>query len=283
MTTEKLRVNEIDINNSPQTRIKLDAETIETYGELWDDTDNWPFREKIVLFNVGENEDGSRRLICSDGFHRYFAAVSRDKSVLANVRNGTMQEAIDYALKANHEHGLKRSRMDKRNAVDMALKMECHKDLSNRELANLCGVSKDLVADVKRCAELDKEARKEKKKKPENKPVEAEKEPEVEKPEFPPVDDTPVPNLVSGQELPEDQRKERVEILRKKITSRFGEIIRLGMEVTRTFKGADELFATDSYDENQAKITEYMQPVFGVFNELCDGKEITPLKIEKVG
>ena len=279
MATQKLRTGDIQVNSGTQMRVSLNQDTIDEYAELWDDTDNWPFRDKAVVFYDEENYH------LSDGFHRHFAAVIRDKSVYADVRKGTLEDAKRYALEANAEHGLRRSNMDKRNAVVQALGMESLKGLKDRESARMCKVSNHLVADVRlklTQAETTENAvikEKSKPKKVESSPSGNIPTPPTAEtgniPNEPPevVDDTPpLRQLVSGQEIPEDQKRERLEIIEKKIKVKLGETRRLAFEITKTLRHDDILFATDAYDADQDAISEIMEELLEAVKRICEGK-----------
>src|SRR5438445_534389 len=70
----------------------------------------------IVLFWDGQD------FWIGDGFHRILAARKAGLTdFLAEVRPGTQREALLHAISANTEHGLQRTRADKRKAVSMLL------------------------------------------------------------------------------------------------------------------------------------------------------------------
>src|ERR1035437_8734024 len=73
------------------------------------------FPPVVVFQNDGE-------FIMADGFHK-FRSARRAKltHILAEIRKGTRTDALRFALGANHKHGLRRSNLDKRRAVEMAL------------------------------------------------------------------------------------------------------------------------------------------------------------------
>jgi hypothetical protein len=85
----------------------------------------------------------------ADGFHRVIAARSAGiEELLAEVRLGTQADAKWYALGANKTHGLRRTSEDKRRAVTLALEM--HPEMSDRALAEHCGVSPTFVGENRR-------------------------------------------------------------------------------------------------------------------------------------
>lgn len=84
-----------------------------------------------------------------DGFHRYQAArlAGRD-TVRCRITPGTLADARWLALSANKAHGLRRSNADKRRAVELALAI--HPEMSDRAIAEHCGVSDPFVGSVRK-------------------------------------------------------------------------------------------------------------------------------------
>jgi hypothetical protein len=87
----------------------------------------------------------------SDGFHR-LAAHEKNGAVEieADVRPGTRRDAIVYSLRANETHGLRRTNADKRKAILTVLEDPEWSALTLRKIGDLCGVSHEFVARVKR-------------------------------------------------------------------------------------------------------------------------------------
>lgn len=83
-----------------------------------------------------------------DGHHRVRAArLAGMTEILAEVRDGTALDAIEFAVGANDAHGLPRSPADKRKSVRMALANFGNR--SDSAIAVLCRVSRWLVSDVR--------------------------------------------------------------------------------------------------------------------------------------
>jgi hypothetical protein len=98
------------------------------------------------------------------GFHRYFAMQAMGlKQVEINYKPGTQEDAQDWALGDNADHGLRRTPKTKRNQVESALAMERHKDKSDREIAKLCRVSHTFVASVRSSKVKERQAENQKK------------------------------------------------------------------------------------------------------------------------
>jgi len=101
----------------------------------------------IVAFWDAEAE----RLYVADGFHRYYGHQrAKLEKIAAVVYRGTVQDAVRYAIKSNHTHGLRRTNPDKRNAVLFALRDPEWGLKTTRDLGELCGVSHNLVASIRR-------------------------------------------------------------------------------------------------------------------------------------
>jgi hypothetical protein len=89
-------------------------------------------------------------MLLTNGFHRVEAKKRiGETTIAAQVHvNGTYQDAQDAAirsLRANSYGGIKHTNADKRKAVSMALRMERHRDKSDRMIAEMCGVDHEFV------------------------------------------------------------------------------------------------------------------------------------------
>lgn len=99
----------------------------------------------IVVFHDG------KKYWLADGFHRINAIrdVGR-KTVDADVRKGTVREAVLFAVGANSNHGFHRTRADKRRAVTTLLEDKEWSGWSDRVIAEKCHVSHTLVAAIRK-------------------------------------------------------------------------------------------------------------------------------------
>jgi hypothetical protein len=85
----------------------------------------------------------------ADGYHRLQAHVEAGKrSIKADVKRGSKDDAAWAGCGANQAHGLRRTNADKRKAVQIALKLK--PDMSDRAVAEHCGVTNHLVAELRR-------------------------------------------------------------------------------------------------------------------------------------
>ena len=84
-----------------------------------------------------------------DGAHRLEAAKKRgQKTIWAEVHPGGRIKAAEFAIAANRTHGRRPTNADKRKTVVIAL--EILPQLSNRQIAEKCGVGDTLVNEVRR-------------------------------------------------------------------------------------------------------------------------------------
>lgn len=89
-----------------------------------------------------------------DGFHRLKAAESADRETFkARIRPGDFRLALRLSLSANAAHGLRRSNADKERTVERVLEDPEWSKLSTRALGEMCGVSHEYVARLRRAKE----------------------------------------------------------------------------------------------------------------------------------
>lgn len=139
----------IVIDAGTQVRCSLDEDTVEEYAEAW--------KEKVCFPPIDVFADGNRYIL-ADGFHRFFSAQrAGEKYIEANIHSGTRQDAIKFAVGANRKHGLKMTRADKRKAVSIAF--ATFAKLSDRTIAEMCGVSNTFVGAVRQDLKADEPIR----------------------------------------------------------------------------------------------------------------------------
>lgn len=143
MKKKEVSIEAIVIDGGTQFRAKANEQRVQDYSEMLGE-DGWPFDSACDVFH-----DGTSHYLV-DGFHRYLAAkrVGR-KSITCQIHIGSLRDAIKFALSANSRHGLHRSNEDKRKAVEFALTDKEWGKLSDRALAELCGVSHPFVMSVR--------------------------------------------------------------------------------------------------------------------------------------
>ena len=137
--TAKLRLDSIRLDVGTQTRAHIDDATVAEYAEAMARGDRFP--PVVVFQNDGE-------FIMADGFHRHKSAQrARLKHLLAEIRQGSRNDALRFALGANHKHGLRRTNGDKRRGVELVLAEFGNQ--SDRLLAEMCGVSQPFVSNIR--------------------------------------------------------------------------------------------------------------------------------------
>lgn len=109
----QIELSKVRSDGDTQSRVELSQETVAKYAEAMQSGASFP---AIVVFH-----DGSDHWL-ADGFHRLFAARKAGLvAVDADVRTGTKEDALWFALGANESHGLQRNSGDVRRAVELAL------------------------------------------------------------------------------------------------------------------------------------------------------------------
>lgn len=143
---KKLNLNAIRIDGGTQSRVEINNEAVADYAEAVKVGIEFP---AIVVFHDGAD------YWLADGFHRYHAHKQAGKaSIQAEVRDGTVREAILYSLGANSSHGLRRTNADKRKVVAAMLADDEWSGWSDRKIADLCGVSQPFVSGMRKPAEV---------------------------------------------------------------------------------------------------------------------------------
>jgi len=138
---KRLKLDAIRIDGGTQCRLVIDQPTVYSYLEAMKEGDEFPMMETVF--------DGSTYWL-TDGFHRYHAyKLLGIKEIEVKYKPGTLQDAQIEALKANSKHGKPLTNEDKRNKVEMALKIEGFDKKSNYEIAKICQVSQPFVAAIR--------------------------------------------------------------------------------------------------------------------------------------
>ena len=115
-----------------------------------------PVRETLPLDSLEQGDRfppvvvfrGDGRDLLSDGFHRVHAYRKAGRSEIeADVRPGTFDDALWFALGANSGHGERLQRGDKRHAIELAYR--AWPDASQRRIAEHVGCSQAHVGRVR--------------------------------------------------------------------------------------------------------------------------------------
>lgn len=151
--TVSLPLELIRIDGGTQSRSALDASTVQHYAEEMAGGAKFPL---IIVYEGPDDREPtdaaskSKHYWLASGFHRYHAMLQRGVvSEFVRVRSGGRREAILFSVGANHQHGLQRSRADKRFAVRLLLSDPEWWNKSLHWIAEKCHVSDDLAASVK--------------------------------------------------------------------------------------------------------------------------------------
>lgn len=116
-----------------QPRVSLSTDLIGEYADAMKAGEQFP---PVVAFHDGED------IWLADGFHRIYAAKQAGvAAVLAEVRPGSLRDAMLYSVGANAQHGMRRSNADKRKSVETLLNDPEWSQWSDREIARRCAVS----------------------------------------------------------------------------------------------------------------------------------------------
>jgi len=135
-------LDKIRIDGGTQSRVKIDEHVVAQYADEMLNGDLFP---PVVLFHDGVD------YWLADGFHRYFANKRiNSPGISADVKEGSVRDAILHGIEANNKHGLRPTNEDKRKGVITMLKDIEWQDFSNREIGRICGVSHTLVNAIRK-------------------------------------------------------------------------------------------------------------------------------------
>ena len=136
-----VNIQAIVIDKGTQSRAQISEDTVTDYAEAMQAGDTFP---PVTVYHDGVD------YYLADGFHRIHAAKRLGRaSIQAEVKTGTLRDAILFSLGANDKHGLRRSNADKRKCVRTLLEDFEWGELTVNEMARICAVSPQLVLAVK--------------------------------------------------------------------------------------------------------------------------------------
>lgn len=123
-----------------QARCLMNTETVQAYTDWYLEHEG----EDLAVIQVVKVDDD---YFIVDGFHRHCAAEAAGREhLLCDVTEGTYQDAVIAAAKANETNGLSRTSADKIRAVMMLLDLPGWENASKRKLAEGAGVSRWTVS-----------------------------------------------------------------------------------------------------------------------------------------
>lgn len=135
----RVLLSDIAFDAGTQIRASIDQQVVGDYADAMTNGAQFP---PIVLFH-----DGNRHYL-ADGFHRFLAAQRNQfRDIDADVRPGTQQDALWFALGANKTHGKQLNTADKKHAIVIAL--QAWPDKGPEVLATQIGCTAQYVRDIR--------------------------------------------------------------------------------------------------------------------------------------
>ena len=142
MKTKNIQIADIRIDGGTQQRCSINTTVVEEYAESMRCGSRFP---AITVFF-----DGAQNWL-ADGFHRYHAGREVPAlDILADVHEGTVEDAVLFSAGANRAHGLHRSNADKVNSVNILLTHKKWSTWSDHDIAKHCGVSQPFVSKMRK-------------------------------------------------------------------------------------------------------------------------------------
>jgi transcriptional regulator with XRE-family HTH domain len=137
-----LSLDKIRIDGGTQSRVKIDENLVAQYAE--DMAGGSDFPAVHVFFD-------EKDYWLADGFHRFFARKRiGSPGIKVEVHEGSVRSAILFGIEANNKHGQRPSNEDKRKGTLTMLKDIEWQEISDREIAKICGVSHTYVSNLRR-------------------------------------------------------------------------------------------------------------------------------------
>jgi len=136
-----LEIEALERDMELQARVSLNADVVKDYADQMAAGAAFP---PVLVFA----RPGAHALV--DGFHRVAAREALGfTTVLAEIRQGTREDALWHGLTANQTHGLRRTNDDKHRCVVKALTHARGRTLSDRQIASHCGVHHYTVSRIR--------------------------------------------------------------------------------------------------------------------------------------
>ena len=129
-----LSIDQITVDHTLNVRAAIDEETVERYAAVFDRL------PPVIVYHL----PGDGVYLLADGFHRVEAARRLGfEEIPAEVREGTRDDAEEYALTANVGHGRTLTRAERRRAIARMVRL--HPEQSDAWIARDMGVSSNTV------------------------------------------------------------------------------------------------------------------------------------------
>ena len=137
-----LSLEKIRLDGGTQSRVKIDDNLVAEYAEMMQAGVEFP---PVVVFHDGTD------YWLSDGFHRYYARKRiKAPGIPVDSRDGSVRDAILFGISANNKHGKRPTNEDKRKGVITILMDIEWQDMSDRQIAQICGVSHTYVGQLRK-------------------------------------------------------------------------------------------------------------------------------------
>ncbi len=137
----RVALDAITLDERTQPRVAIRGDIVEEYATAMLEGDEFPPVELVT--------DGTNTWL-ADGWHRFLAArANGEAEISANIHRGTLRDAVLLSVGANTRHGLRRTNADKQRAVRILLTDDEWQNKSAREIARQCGVSHQMVQNVR--------------------------------------------------------------------------------------------------------------------------------------
>lgn len=139
----RIPIKSIEIDGNILVRDQLDGPTVARYKEILDD---------LPPISVMEIPDGRR--VLTDGWHRLTAALELGRSqVEANVRSGSLEEAVAEGATANAHHGRQMTVTERREAAKRLTRLKW----TQAKIAEAIAMSITWVTDIQRAEKVREE------------------------------------------------------------------------------------------------------------------------------
>jgi ParB-like chromosome segregation protein Spo0J len=143
-SVQTLQLTDIAIDETLQPRVEINWDKVHEYASHMRDGAEFP---SIRVYRIKD----SGTLVLSDGRHRYEARkFLRLDTIEADVRDGTMRDALRHAVEFNAQHGLAFTRSDQQRAIELYLKDTLLRSMSDRDIARHLHCSPTTVGTVRR-------------------------------------------------------------------------------------------------------------------------------------
>lgn len=124
----------------------IDSEHVEEMREAKAEGAKFP---PVVVYREQFSMGGPENFYLSEGFHRFEVFdLDAEETIEAEVRDGSIEEAIINSMASNVGHGLKRTKGDGRKAIETMIAM-CP-DWSDRRIADHVKLSFSYVSSIRR-------------------------------------------------------------------------------------------------------------------------------------